>query len=447
MKPLVWNNHIPAYKDLIDLNTSLDSEDFAADTVSSECAINTSKFEFDKRLSSRYINLLNYSLKSILCVPIKHAEDIIGTLEVYNKTKNGNLQKDGFTKEDQQILGKLSEHISIAINKLNLIQYDALTGLLRPAPFLAKVLQKLSSENKRYKENHTFSLVMGDVDWFKHYNDRNGHEAGNIILRELAKILKSSVREEDIICRYGGEEFLFFLTSIKNKEESLFFTDRIKKNIEEYYFKNQESQPKNNLTMSFGITNFSRDESSGWKNMTLTKLKYFINEADKALSEAKGNNNSIIYSTKDSVEIRDKNKICIFQDLPEAKSGKHFNDLSPEKQSFEEKRKHPRYYTSSSLISKNGFEIQVAMTINLSLGGAKISSENPFPPGKKLDIILILGKTALECKGYVIYSHKNEPNLPTYHSGLKFSELSLNGRQILRNQLSYISPPQKTTAN
>ena len=441
LKPLVWNNHIPSHKDLIDLNTSLDSEDFAADTVTSECDINTAKFEFDNRLSSRYLNLLNYSLKSILCVPIKHDEDIIGILEVYNKTKNKNLQKDGFTKEDQKILRKLSEHISIAINKLNLIQFDALTGLLRPAPFLDKVLQKLRSENKRHEENPTFSLVMGDVDWFKYYNDRNGHEAGNKILRELAKILKSSVREEDTICRYGGEEFLFFLTSIKSKEESLFFTDRIKKNIEEYYFKNQESQPKNNLTMSFGITNFSKDESSDWKNITLTKLKYFINEADKALLEAKGNRNPTLYSTKDSFEIRDKNKICIFQDLPEAKSEKYFNGLSSERQSFEEKRKYPRYYTSASLISRNGFEIQVAMTTNLSLGGAKISSEKQFPPGKKLDLIIILGKTALECKGYVIYSHINEPNLPTYHSGLKFSELSLNGRQVLRNHLSSISPP------
>jgi diguanylate cyclase (GGDEF)-like protein len=447
LKPLVWNNHIPSHEDLSDLSVSLNSEDFAADTVLRKCDINTSKFEFENRLSSRYINLLNYPLKSILCVPIKHNEDIIGTLEVYNKIKNGNLQKDGFSKEDQKTLRKLSEHISIAINKLNLIQFDALTGLLRPAPFFEKVLLKLRSENKRHEENPTYSLVMGDVDWFKYYNDHNGHEAGNIILRELAEILKSSVREEDIICRYGGEEFLFFLTSIKSKEESLVFTDRIKKNIEDYYFKNQESQPKNNLTMSFGITNFSKDESPNWKNMTLTKLKYFINEADKALLEAKGNRNYILYSTKDSVEIRDKNKICIYQDLPEAESEKHFNGISSEKQSFEEKRKHPRYYSSASLISRNGFEIQVTMTINLSLGGAKIFSEKQFPPGKKLDIIAILGKTALECKGYVVYSYKNEPNLPSYHSGLKFSELSLNGRQVLRDHLSSISPPKKTTFN
>ncbi len=447
LKPLIWNNHIPSHEDLSDLSVSLDSEDFAADTALSKCAISTSKFEFDNRLSSRYINFLNYSLKSILCVPIKHDKDIIGTLEVYNKTKNGNLQKDGFSKEDQKILHKLSEHISIAINKLNLIQFDALTGLLRPAPFLEKVLHKLESENKRHEENPTYSLVMGDVDWFKYYNDRNGHEAGNITLRELAEILKSSVREEDIICRYGGEEFLFFLPSIKSKEESLIFTDRVKKNIEDYYFKNQESQPKNNLTMSFGITNFSKDESSDWENMPLTKLKYFINEADKALLEAKGNRNSTLYSTKDSVEIRDKNKICIFQDLPEAKSEKHFQDISSEKQNFEEKRKHPRYYTSASLISRNGFEIQVTVTINLSLGGAKIFSEKQFPPGKKLDIIAILGKTALECKGYVVYSKKKEPNLPSYHSGLKFSELSLNGRQVLRDYLSSISPTQKTTFN
>jgi diguanylate cyclase (GGDEF)-like protein len=447
LKPLVWNNLIPSHEDLSNLNVSLDSKDFAADTASSKCDINTSEFEFDNRLSSRYINHLNYPLKSILCVPIKHDEDIIGTLEVYNKTKNGNFQKDGFTKEDQKILRKLSEHISIAINKLNLIQFDALTGLLRPAPFLEKVLQKLRSENKRHEENHTYSLVMGDVDWFKYYNDLNGHEAGNKLLRELAEILKSSIRGEDILCRYGGEEFLFFLTSIKSKEESLVFTDRIKKNIADYYFKNQESQPKNNLTMSFGITNFSKDESPDWENMTLTKFKKFINEADIALAEAKGKKNSFLNPTKDPLEMQEKNKICIFRNLPETKSEEYLHSISPEKQGFEENRKHPRYYTSATLISPNGFEIQVAMTINLSLGGAKISSEKQFPSSKKLDIIVILGKTALECKGYVIYSHKSETDLPSYHSGLKFSELSLNSRQILRDHLSSISPTQKTTFN
>jgi len=447
LKPLVWNNLIPSHEDLSTLSVDLDSKDFAADTVLSKCAINTSEFEFDNRLSSRYINHLNYPLKSILSVPIKHDEDITGTLEVYNKIKNGNLQKDGFKKEDQKILRKLSEHISIAINKLNLIQFDALTGLLRPAPFLEKVLQKLRSENKRHEENPTYALVMGDVDWFKYYNDLNGHEAGNKLLRELAEILKSSVREEDILCRYGGEEFLFFLNSMKSKEESLVFTDRIKKNIEDYYFENQESQPKNNLTMSFGVTNFSKDESPEWDNMTLTIFKKFINEADKALAEAKGKKSSILNPTKDPHEIQAKNKICIFRNLQEAKSEESLHSIPPGKQGFEENRKHPRYYTSATLISRNGFEFQVAMTINLSLGGAKISSEKQFPPGKKLDIIVILGKTALECKGYVIYSHKKETDLPSFNSGLKFSELSLNSRQVLRDHLSPISPTQKTTFN
>jgi len=447
LKPLVWNNLIPSHEDLSTLSVDLDSKDFAADTVLSKCAINTSEFEFDNRLSSRYINHLNYPLKNILSVPIKHDEDITGTLEVYNKIKNGNLQKDGFSKEDQKILRKLSEHISIAINKLNLIQFDALTGLLRPAPFFEKVLQKLRSENKRHEENPTYALVMGDVDWFKYYNDLNGHEAGNKLLRELAEILKSSVRGEDILCRYGGEEFLFFLNSMKSKEESLVFTDRIKKNIEDYYFENQESQPKNNLTMSFGVTNFSKDESPEWDNITLTIFKKFINEADKALADAKGKKSSILNPTKDPHEIQEKNKICIFRNLPEAKSEESLHSISPGKQGFEENRKHPRYYTSATLISRNGFEIQVAMTINLSLGGAKISSEKQFPPGKKLDIIVILGKTALECKGYVIYSHKRETDLLSFHSGLKFSELSLNSRQVLRDHLSPISPTQKTTFN
>ena len=79
-------------------------------------------------------------------------------------------------------------------------------------------------------------MVMGDVDWFKHYNDRNGQEAGNRLLRELAAVLKSSIREDDLLCRYGGEEFLFFLAGVNNIEEATLLTERIRKTVEDHYF-------------------------------------------------------------------------------------------------------------------------------------------------------------------------------------------------------------------
>ncbi|MCK7518371.1 MAG: GGDEF domain-containing protein [Ignavibacteriales bacterium] len=111
--------------------------------------------------------------------------------------------------------------MAIAMAKLNLIQYDPLTGLLRPEPFFEKVLQKINGLSKRRREEGAMALVMGDVDWFKAYNDRNGQEAGNRLLRELGHVLKLAIREEDLICRYGGEEFLFFLTGRQGRRGSV----------------------------------------------------------------------------------------------------------------------------------------------------------------------------------------------------------------------------------
>ena len=191
-----------------------------------------------------------------------HDNDVIGVIEVYNKILPKDSNREGFTREDQQIMRTLSEHISLAITKLNLIQYDALTSLLRPDPFFENVVHQIESQRKRRGEMESYAMVMGDVDWFKDYNDRNGHEVGNKLLRELANVLKSSIRDQDLICRYGGEEFLFFLTGLKNLEEACLLTERIKKNIEEHYFKFQEFQPSNNLTMSFGITYFTMENAT-----------------------------------------------------------------------------------------------------------------------------------------------------------------------------------------
>ncbi len=150
-----------------------------------------------------------------------HETDVIGVLEVYNKHHDGAVSPEGYTREDEQVLRGLSEHISLAMTKLNLIQYDALTGLLRPDPFFQKVVLKIQQRSKRRQEVDAYAMVMGDVDWFKQYNDRNGHEAGNRLLRELAAVLKSSIRDDDLLCRYGGEEFLFFLTGVTEPGGSL----------------------------------------------------------------------------------------------------------------------------------------------------------------------------------------------------------------------------------
>jgi GGDEF domain-containing protein len=99
-------------------------------------------------------------------------------------------------------------------------------------------------------------------------------------------VLKQSIREDDLICRYGGEEFLFFLAGVNSLQEACILTDRIRKNVEDTYFDHEELQPRNNLTMSFGVTLLPKKDEF-FASLNRYELKKIANEADMALAEAK----------------------------------------------------------------------------------------------------------------------------------------------------------------
>jgi diguanylate cyclase (GGDEF)-like protein len=378
---------------------------------------------------------LPFDLKNILCVPIMHDLEVIGVLEVYNKIGSEKSKKPGFTPDDQKNMLRFCEHISIAITKLNLIQHDALTGLLRPDAFFDKVIQKLKLGRKRHQEGSSFVMVMGDVDWFKNYNDRNGHEAGNKLLRELAGVLKSSIREEDILCRYGGEEFLFFLSGISSREEAIGFTERIRKNIESHHFENQEFQPNNNLTMSFGLTFFSKERVKSFDVINKANLKKLANEADMGLAEAKGKNRPAL-----SEQVIHKNKVCLYnnEQLKESQEP----SVSEKQKLKHERRKSKRFYASTILVYKTKDYYRVTKTINLSLGGAKIPTDTKLDPDQIYDLILVLGSNACQIQGKVLYSVMAGENFSHYFSGLKFEEMSMKDRKILADYFSSMNPQE-----
>ncbi len=429
LKPLVWDDAFLTHPEFSKHFVLLDSDDFAAYATRQAQVINISDISSDNRFSSRYAKDLKSPLKDLLCVPIMHGPEVIGALEVYNKTAQDQRSASGFTAEDQKAMARFCEHIAIAITKLNLIQYDALTGLLRPDAFFDKAIQKLQVSRKRFHEGSSFAMVMGDVDWFKNYNDRNGHEAGNKLLRELAGVLKKSTRDEDLLCRYGGEEFLFFLSGISNEDEAIGFTERIRKNIEAHHFENQEFQPNHNLTMSFGLTYFSRERIKQWEGIGKQNLKKLANEADMALAEAKG-------KRKSSPGRRDflKNKVCIY-------TKEQFGESTPpselEKQREQtERRRNRRHYTSTILVYKKKDFYRVTKTINLSLGGAKIPTDSLLNLNQAFDLILILGSNACQVKGEVVYSMMAGENYSHYFSGIKFLDLPAKDRQILEDYFS-----------
>jgi diguanylate cyclase (GGDEF)-like protein len=428
LKPLVWDDAFLAHADFSRHVATLTSRDFAAHIARTGESLNISDAPSDPRCSARYRELLKRPLTSLLAEPLRNNRDIVGVLEIYNRSSAGGPGR-GFGAEDQQVLRGLSEHISLAMNKLNLIQYDALTGLLRPDPFLEKVIHKTETMSKRRQETGSYALVMGDVDWFKTFNDRNGHEAGNRLLRDLAAVLRASIRDEDLLCRYGGEEFLFFLSGVKNVEEATLLTERIRKSVEDHVFEFEEFQPRHNLTMSFGVTMIPQERTASG-TMTKAGLKKYANEADMALAEAKGKKLSALQVDSRMIA---KNKVCAYiREKASVMSKTSILRVANEKL-FMEKRMYERYYTSTLCIFRENGGHRVATTVDLSLGGAKISSDTAFPLAQTVDLFIVLGNRANPFRGEVIYCQKASPHSAFFYTGLKFRDASSADKKLLES--------------
>jgi diguanylate cyclase (GGDEF)-like protein len=118
---------------------------------------------------------------------------------------------------------------------------------------------------------------MIDIDYFKNYNDTNGHLAGDQVLRTIARLIGRGVRQTDIVARYGGEEFAAILTNT-GREGAFEIAERVRRNVSETHFPNETAQPNKDLTVSVGVATASPSIS------TLTDM---IREADHALYRAK----------------------------------------------------------------------------------------------------------------------------------------------------------------
>lgn len=166
-----------------------------------------------------------------------------------------------------------------------LANHDGLTGLLNKRYFMSQRLGLLINAAER--EAAELSVFIFDIDYFKKYNDTNGHLAGDEILRNVSQVLRDSLRPGDIACRYGGEEFIVAMPGAR-APEGFAAAERIRTAIESTKFAKAESQPGGKVTISGGIANFPVDGTIG---------NDLILHADQALYQAKaaGRNRVIQY--------------------------------------------------------------------------------------------------------------------------------------------------------
>lgn len=144
-----------------------------------------------------------------------------------------------------------------------------------------KIDESLETEIKRSRRTGAdFSIVMADIDFFKKINDNFGHQAGDDVLVNFAKEIKSHIRKTDIFGRYGGEEFIIILPDT-NKNGALKLAEKLRKTIEEFKFSENFK-----ITSSFGVSSYQKDDDE----MSITK------RADDALYKAKENGRNQVCS-------------------------------------------------------------------------------------------------------------------------------------------------------
>jgi diguanylate cyclase (GGDEF)-like protein/putative nucleotidyltransferase with HDIG domain len=159
-------------------------------------------------------------------------------------------------------------------NAIQLANNDELTGVYNHRYF-----QNILSDyiENAHQTSKSISLLFIDIDHFKNYNDLYGHTAGDNVLRIIGDILKKNVREEDIVSRYGGEEFAIILPDV-TEETAVQIGNRLRDAVENEKFQGEEYQPNGKLTVSIGVSSYPL------KAKTKQEL---INTADDALYRAK----------------------------------------------------------------------------------------------------------------------------------------------------------------
>ncbi len=186
---------------------------------------------------------------------------------------------EGLDGREEEKLALLCRQFTLALQKVRLYEKlqelsitDGLTRLFVRRYFLERFREEL----ERSKRHHLhLSFLMADIDHFKEKNDKYGHLVGDVILREVATILKTSVREIDLVGRYGGEEFSVALPDT-TLSDTLQVAERIRKAIEEKNFEAYDEVVP--VTISIGASSFPEDGE---------ELVDLIDVADSALYHAK----------------------------------------------------------------------------------------------------------------------------------------------------------------
>jgi diguanylate cyclase (GGDEF)-like protein len=189
----------------------------------------------------------------------------------------------------------MANQAAVVIEKarlFNLATIDGLTGLIVHRHFQAKMEEEFRRA-KRYQKD--LSYLMTDIDHFKKFNDTWGHQIGDMVLREVAKIVRSCVRDTDVAARYGGEEFAVILPET-DLDGAILFAERLREKVEAASFEGPEQDLK--VTISIGVSSLPSHKAENALEM--------IKLADDALYVAKENGRNRVETPVEGVNNPEK---------------------------------------------------------------------------------------------------------------------------------------------
>jgi diguanylate cyclase (GGDEF)-like protein len=229
----------------------------------------------DPRFATHFDEQLAYKTRSIVAVPLKIQERVIGVIELINS-----YDELMFDDVDQSILAAIADFAAIALvnaknfDRINeLVVTDDLTGLYNSRHF-AQLIESEFQRAQRYQTE--LSLVFLDLDHLKRINDAHGHLVGSRMLSELGRLIGRNIRDCDRAARYGGDEFVIILPQT-GKQQALSMAEKLLDLMRSTKFFSDDNQ-EIHITASFGVATYPPDASNR------TEL---VRAADIAMYEAK----------------------------------------------------------------------------------------------------------------------------------------------------------------